>query len=78
MTSARSAYVIVDENDEIWLETIASSRQKSWAAMAKVCQVPKLELVKCGFKYVAAEIQTSEDDDRNNYTWKIDSAAIQM
>jgi hypothetical protein len=60
MISETHAYVIVDEWDTIWLETLASNRRRAWGKMAVVCLIPKPDLVKRGFKCVRVEIKTED------------------
>jgi hypothetical protein len=60
MISIMSGYAIVDERDNIWTETIASSRKKSWDLMGRGCCISKTTLLKRGFKCVRVDIQTEE------------------
>lgn len=60
MISITDAYIIVDGQDEMWLESLAPSRRKAWQRLGNVCAVPKAELIERGFKSVRVTLRTEE------------------
>lgn len=60
MFATDSGYVIVDDFDNIWPETLASNRHRCWLKMGEVCGLSKAALLKRGFKCVRVSLRTED------------------